>query len=435
MSAPSITIQCECGERYHAGAADVGRRLRCRKCGAMLDVAPPSSSARASEQPASGEPKTRTRRRRRRSTTSAGREGRQPLLMPRSWTSRIVGWLVWTYLAAVSLIAITMWTLGDVTVVGTILLFMGRWVFLLPLLLLVPGALVMDRRMLAPLALATLVVLGPIMGARTGWRRLLPAAEGTRVRVVTFNAESGRLLVQRLPEMVVDWKADVLAFQECGEDFASILARVPAWHHYAGNSLCVLTRFPIREAAVMDRSALDEVKQAANNLVGGAGYVVRLTLDGPTGPLRVTNLHLETPRKGLEGLMAGDLRRLRSNTTIRGIESRLARRWADSGSGPSIVLGDFNTPVESRIFQRHWGDLDDAFSVAGTGLGMTKHNGWIRARIDHVLVGPEWRVDRVTMGDQMGSDHRPLIVDLTLRGRRRGAAQPEAGNTRVKVAP
>jgi endonuclease/exonuclease/phosphatase (EEP) superfamily protein YafD len=335
--------------------------------------------------------------------------------MPRTLTSRISGWLVWAYLAAVCLIAITMWGLGDVTVVGTVLLFMGRWVFLLPLALLVPAALLMDRRMLAPLAIAGLVALGPIMGARTGWRRLLPAAEGTHLRVVTFNAESGRLLIQRLPEMVTGWKADVLAFQECGDDFASILARVPAWHLHASRSLCVLSRFPIRDAAVMDRSSLDVVKQSGNNLIGGAGYVVRLTLDGPTGPLRVTNLHLETPRKGLEGFMAGDLRRLRSNTTIREVESRLARRWADSGSGPAIVLGDFNTPVESRIFQRHWGDLDDAFSVAGTGLGMTKYNGWIRARIDHVLVGPEWRVDRVTMGPAMGSDHRPLIVDLTLR--------------------
>jgi endonuclease/exonuclease/phosphatase (EEP) superfamily protein YafD len=337
--------------------------------------------------------------------------------MPRTGVGRALFWLAWAYLGAVCLIAVLLWTIGDTTVLGTMLLFMGRWVFLLPLAVLVPAAAVLDRRLLAPLVVAALVVLGPIMGARTGWRRLLPDDAGARVRVATFNTERGDQLAPMLPHLLRDWNADVIGFQECGQTLATVVSHMPRWHHFTGQGLCVLSRFPIRDAAVMDRTALDIVKQSGNNLIGGAGYVVRLTLEGPRGSIRVTNLHLETPRKGLEGLMAGDLRRLRSNTEIREIESRLARRWSDEGTGPSIVLGDFNTPVESRIFQRSWGDLRDAFSVAGTGLGMTKYNGWIRARIDHVLVGPEWGVDRAATGPDMGSDHRPLIVDLTLRDR------------------
>jgi endonuclease/exonuclease/phosphatase (EEP) superfamily protein YafD len=45
---------------------------------------------------------------------------------------------------------------------------------------------------------------------------------------------------------------------------------------------------------------------------------------------------------------------------------------------------------------------------------MTKYNGWIRARIDHVLAGPGWYVRRTEIGYDLGSDHRPLIVDLVL---------------------
>ena len=134
--------------------------------------------------------------------------------------------------------------------------------------------------------------------------------------------------------------------------------------------------------------------------------------------------------------MEGDLQRLRLNTEIRDIESHRARAWVDSGTGPLLVLGDFNTPVESRIFQEHWGDFDDAFSVAGTGFGYTKYNGWIRARIDHVLAGEGWRVDRARVGRDAYSDHRPLIVDLTLVGaRERAPAQRAAGSTRVNVEP
>ena len=113
--------------------------------------------------------------------------------------------------------------------------------------------------------------------------------------------------------------------------------------------------------------------------------------------------------------MSGDQRRMQDNTEIRGIEAKLAREWVAAGAGPLVVLGDFNTPVESAFFRESWGGLADAFSVAGTGFGMTKYNGWIRVRIDHVLVSDEWHVDRAQVGNETYSDHRPLIVDLTLR--------------------
>ena len=31
---------------------------------------------------------------------------------------------------------------------------------------------------------------------------------------------------------------------------------------------------------------------------------------------------------------------------------------------------------------------------------MTKHNGWIRVRIDHVLASDEWHVDRAQLGNE-----------------------------------
>jgi endonuclease/exonuclease/phosphatase (EEP) superfamily protein YafD len=339
--------------------------------------------------------------------------------MPKSMTARVVAWAAWGYLAAAVIVAALMWGFGDTTVVGTVLLFMGRWVFLLPLAVLVPAALLYARWLLVPLALGAVVVLGPVMGLRTGWRRLLPQPAGTAVRVVSFNADGGEFVAQMIPTLLADWKPQVVAFQECGEMLATVVGLVPTWmpgwYQFVGKDLCLLSRYPIREANVMDRSQLDRVKQSEEKEFGGAGYVVRFVLETPRGRIRVGNLHLETPRKGLEGLMERDLRRLDMNTEIREIESNLARAWVSEGTGPLLVLGDFNTPVESRIFQRHWGDLADAFSTAGTGFGMTKYNGWIRARIDHVLTSPEWHVDRVRLGPDLHSDHRAVIVDLTLK--------------------
>ena len=334
--------------------------------------------------------------------------------------------LAWGYLAATILIAVAMWTLGDRWWPATFLVFMGRWVFLLPLAALVPAALVLRRRLLVPLALGAAITLGPIMGVRTGWHRMLAPPEGMPLRVVTFNVEGGRVVATELPLLLEAWQPDVVLFQECGEELAAETERMAGWHAHHVYQLCTLSRFPIASAEPMDRSALERVKQDAAR-VGGAGYVVRYALTTPGGTIGLANLHLETPRKGFEGLMQGDVERLRLNTTLRDIESSRARRWIDGLRVPTIVAGDFNTPVESRIFQEHWSDLVDAFSHVGVGLGITKYNGWIRIRIDHVLADRAWwRVARARTGDDFGSDHRPLIVDLVLEEHRPPTDDPAA---------
>jgi endonuclease/exonuclease/phosphatase (EEP) superfamily protein YafD len=336
-------------------------------------------------------------------------------MIPRTGRWRIAAVLAWGYLAAALVVAAILWGLGDRTMLGTVMLFMGRWVFLLPLVVLVPLVAWLRTRMLVPLAAGALVVIGPVMGFRTGWRRLLPAPEGDHVRVVSFNAGGNQVPAPMLPAELDRWGAQIVGLQECGDALSAAAPHIPGWHAHVSRDLCFLSRYPIREAAVMDRSALDRIKQSEADQPGGAGYVVRFVLDGPRGPIRAANLHLETPRKGLEGLMSGDRRRMRNNTDIRGIESGLAREWVAAGTGPLLVLGDFNTPVESAFFRDRWGDLTDAFSVAGTGFGITKYNGWIGARIDHVLASDEWHVDRATVDAKRLSDHRALIVDLTLR--------------------
>lgn len=408
----SFTIECQCGERYHVNDAQIGRSLRCRRCGQKVEIQPPKTEPVAEKVP---EEPHRRRRSGRHTTTTKETTTSHIVTIPRTTRWTVAAVLGWGYFAAAAIVAALLWGMGDRNELGTILLFMGRWVFLLPLVVLVPLVAWLRARMLLPLALGAAVVLGPVMGFRTGWRRLLPSPVGERIRVVSFNAGGGRVAAQLLPSMLDRWQAQIVGFQECGEELATAARFVRGWNLHTSRDLCFLSRFPIESAAVMDRSALDRIKQSEANESGGAGYVVRFVLRGPRGPIRAANLHLETPRKGFEGLMSGDQRRMHNNTQIREIESKLARSWVSAGTGPLVVLGDFNTPIESVFFRESWGDLDDAFSVAGFGLGITKHNGWIGVRIDHVLTSDEWHVDRATVDDQRVSDHSALIADLTLR--------------------
>jgi endonuclease/exonuclease/phosphatase (EEP) superfamily protein YafD len=78
-------------------------------------------------------------------------------------------------------------------------------------------------------------------------------------------------------------------------------------------------------------------------------------------------------------------------------------------------VGDFNSPAESPLFRSHWGDWQNAFNRVGVGLGGTRLDGWIRARIDHILADDRWTVVRAWLGPSLGSDHAPLLADLRLR--------------------
>ncbi|MEO5818677.1 MAG: endonuclease/exonuclease/phosphatase family protein [Gemmatimonadaceae bacterium] len=401
----TIAIRCPCGKAIDVPEKHAGMKIKCRTCGLIMIVPTPAT------------PMSRRIAR----WIRLRREATRLSVKPRSIFAPgrrevMLGYLAWATFVVTCILAVLMWQYGDIWWTMTLLLFMGRWILLLPLAALALAAVMLRRRALVPIALSAIVVAGPIMGFRVGWQRFATHATGVHLRVVTVNTDAHELGPGGLSDLVERVRPDMLALQECGEALKTELDGAGTWYRQHTGNLCFLSRYPITDSTVMDRSVLARIHGEYDAGIGGAGYVVRYTVQTPRGAVNVTNLHLETPRKGLEDLLTGnfDLRKLRENTRLRAIEADLARQFVNQGTLPTIVLGDFNTPVESQIFQRSWGDLTDAFSHAGFGLGMTKFNGWIRARIDHVLAGPGVYVDHVHVGGDVDSDHRPLIVDLTV---------------------
>ncbi len=87
---------------------------------------------------------------------------------------------------------------------------------------------------------------------------------------------------------------------------------------------------------------------------------------------------------------------------------------------PVVLAGDFNATRDHRPFQRLLDNhLRDAHDVAGAGwLPTWNANGLFAPpllRIDHVLASPRFAVTRYQVGAPFGSDHKPLVVDLSLR--------------------
>jgi vancomycin resistance protein VanJ len=368
---------------------------------------------------------------------------------------RVVAGMAWAYLVAMTAAWILLVFTSERVLPGTIIAYGPRFLALYPLLVLIPLSALFARTTLWPLLLATGIVLIPIMGARISPSTLFaghtsgPPAPGT-FRLLTFNAEGGGRLAFDLPVMLREQQPDLVTFQECGDKLWDALAAQKGWYTKHYSNLCTASRWPITEVDMMPREDLVRIHELG---FGGTGLVMRTYLDTPHGPLVLINLHLETARKGLEGMLGkegfipddplstvtqkvdesvqpepSNLKRFEINTIIRTAESQRASRYASQGinRAPIIVAGDFNLPVESTIFQDHWRAFTDAFESRGNGLGWSKREGrWLRIRIDHVLtndVGP--KPLRIELGPDYSSDHLPVIVDLAWPTARTSPGKP-----------
>ena len=321
---------------------------------------------------------------------------------------------MWVYVVALLAVVLLIHRLSDEWWPASLVLFGPRWLWALPLLVLVPAALRWHRRSLWLLAVAALVWLVAV----AGW--VLPSPqtlsgpdEPTELRVLTYNMGEGHFAPGEIVAWLDDLAPQIAVFQECVELIEPVrkLLVQHGWRVEVQYGSCLASRFPVRRVEARDPSAIHKMY--------GSGIVVRYEIETPGRVVNVINVHLATIRQGLNALrfrLWGGISELESNLEQRDLESLLAHAFAIQSNGPLLVAGDFNMPVESAIYRRYWSDLRNAFSCAGYGFGTSKETRWHGIRIDHVLLGPGWSCLRTRVGPDMGGDHRPMIADLAWHG-------------------
>lgn len=338
---------------------------------------------------------------------------------PHSRARRILAVLVALYLASVLLVWALLRFQADVWWPATLILFGPRWVWALPLAVLAPLAALRDRRLLAPLAAAAVVVAFPIMGLTAALSRRAVAAPSSpeappprRLRLMTYNVGEGVSNGADLFRMMAEVSPDVVAIQECGA-VTRVAHRQPGERYsiIGHGELCLLSRFPIEKKEAMDPQAI--------RALGGTGSLVRYVVHLPGGDVSLVNVHLATVREGLDAVLAHGLAgvpALKENLATRSAMSAMARSFVDRADQPLLLAGDFNLPTDSAIYRRDWSSFANAFSTAGNGLGTTKRTRWFGVRIDHILLGPGWSCERAFIGPHLNGDHRPVVADLTWSG-------------------
>lgn len=323
-------------------------------------------------------------------TTSRWRKTLDALIV--AYTALIVGLCVWMY-----------WR-GDVGRFATILLFAPRWLFGIPLPVLVIAALIWRRRMLWLLAVATVILFVPFMGLVIHWPASADAP--ATFRLMTFNVSRRLVDIPRLAQVIDETKPDLVVLQE-GDQYANYQWPL-GWHAIVQDEFIVASPWPLVTHEFLPHPWALTTK-----------VVVRLEVQAPGRTVQLFDIHLRTPRAGLDAVLRRKndaAQKLDNVLEERAVESLTTSKWIAGFPGSKLVAGDFNMPVESAIFRRDWTWLNNAFGETGLGFGFTKLTDISRfrygTRIDHVLYDDQWECVRSWVGENLGSDHLPLFADF-----------------------
>ena len=327
--------------------------------------------------------------------------------------SAVVAACAWGYATAVLAVWLLLWLGGDRWWFATMILFGPRWLCALPLAVLAPAAVLLRRRSLWVLAAGAVVVFVPVMGFCFPWG-WLTAGDGPSLRVLTSSLKGHCYNNRKLEELIVGARPDIVALQSC---WGPVHVRWPAgWHVCEEGELVVASRFPLR------RDGADHRWQRPGH--GPHPDMLHCIVESPAGDVNFYSVHLQSPHEGLSTVLDRETVLRPSRSTVLAAEIDQRRRESESArevvappSESPILAGDFNLPADSAIYRQCWADYHDAFSEAGLGFGYTE---WPRVpaisfgvRIDHVLTGAGWRCRRCWVGPDVGSDHLPLLAELS----------------------
>lgn len=226
------------------------------------------------------------------------------------------------------------------------------------------------------------------------------------VRVITFNCAGG---IAMAAAETFQYSPDIILLQEAPPEteLRKLLGIWPTWQMAATLDPVILAHGEVTPVRVPSD------KQ-------GLVCVATVSLEGvkPPTQILVISARLNLPALRMDFWQPETWRAAAGTQTIREEQmADIAAVLADQRpvlDMATILGGDFNTPAGDRLFEYLRPTLRDAFAEAGTGWPNTIINSAPMARIDQVWVSEHFTVDAARVVKTINSDHRMVIVDLTL---------------------
>lgn len=220
------------------------------------------------------------------------------------------------------------------------------------------------------------------------------------LRVVSLNLLQGNEEFEAVEKFVRGSGADVVVFQEVSPPWGALLQRLTDQYpqhliraRKDSKGAALLSKLPLRGTTFEEMPGQEQI---------GA---VTAEVQTAAGPVKIFGIHSHKPT------------RAKGAVSQRHYFQWLSKRSAQvrSGGVPVIVLGDFNSTPWAVAFRQFVAESQLLDTSHGVVLGAT----WNvllphRLMIDHAFISPGLRLVRRQVGPAVGSDHRPLMVDLAL---------------------
>jgi vancomycin resistance protein VanJ len=209
------------------------------------------------------------------------------------------------------------------------------------------------------------------------------------IRVLLLNTARGHAGWDEVARALPLFDVDIIGLVEAG---GKSPARQKFWednfpdHHVylPGGGLAILTRGDVRRINLHPLDGISRFVDAEIDLEGRLIRVLLVDLDA-------------SPRFDRQGLI-----------------STVFRAASSTADVPTIVMGDFNTPVDSRWFDRVRTRFEHVFEASGTGMFLTWPSQLPLVGIDHVWVSRGVEPRCATIESSGTSDHRAVSARLAL---------------------
>ncbi len=343
------------------------------------------------------------------------------------WLNR----LVWMNLAAVGIVFLLLCVVSERWWFSAVLTYLPRAPYAAPAIVLLIGTAIYNRALMWPNVLAVALVAGPVMGFNVPLGSAPAASPGSSpLRVVSANIQEGAGSPLRLIHELDRFEPDVVVLQESARGADPFVEHYSDWHTVHLGAFFVASKFPVRVVDHCRPKAFDRWS------------AVLVAIEHPAGEFLLSNTHLMTPRHGASGLAVHSLlsgagvEEFESHQQLRYDEAATTREFlAQYHDRPMLVVGDFNAPTTSSLYQEIWSEWQDAFDAAGFGYGYTSPCNTKRLwpsncpwmRIDHILADSRWAIHACAAGQTDASDHRLVFAEVSLRGE---ATRPPAIRSR-----
>jgi endonuclease/exonuclease/phosphatase family metal-dependent hydrolase len=332
---------------------------------------------------------------------------------------RAVAALIFGYAIALVVLFVGMEVAGERFWPLAVLLYLPQWIFLLPLLVLAPAALLAEVSLGAYAALAGCVIIFlwhvPFFPGISGSPSLLA------LKVMTNNY--GQNHGHSIKPFIDAQDPDVAALEDAAGQGPVFQRLYPKRTVVALGQFILISKLPVTSARLLDQPRWRGMPVAAVYEVPWKGEY-----------MAIYAVHLPTPRGdfaklaglGLLRELAGDNRRRSDGMSF--AEAMTARvELARGMSGvftrerrPFIAMGDFNMPSDGCVHRVITSGLTDCFEKVGRGFGftfpcdtnnpLTLGGPWLR--LDYILADRGWHVENFEIEPERRSEHHAVVATM-----------------------